>query len=42
MAVPSPSDFTFRVYRFDLALQNPKAVVEKLRGCLRTNGHPIA
>jgi hypothetical protein len=33
MAVPSPSDFTFRVYRFDVALQNPKAVVEKLRGC---------
>ena len=33
MAVPAPSDFTFRVYRFDHALQNPKLVVEKLRGC---------
>ena len=33
MAAPSPSDFTFRVYRLDQALQNPKLVVEKLRGC---------
>ncbi len=33
MAVPAPNDFTFRVYRFDHALQNPKLVVEKLRGC---------
>ena len=33
MAVPSPSDFGYRVYRFDHALQNPKMVVEKLRGC---------
>ena len=33
MAVPAPSDFTYRVYRFDHALQNPKLVVEKLRGC---------
>lgn len=33
MAVPAPSDFSFRVYRFDHALQNPKLVVEKLRGC---------
>jgi hypothetical protein len=33
MAVPTPSEFTFRVYRFDHALQNPKLVVEKLRGC---------
>lgn len=33
MAVPSPSDFSFRVYRLDQALQNPKLVVEKLRGC---------
>src|SRR6185295_2833847 len=33
MAVPSPSDFTFRVYRFSLALEQPKLVVEKLRGC---------
>src|SRR6266850_6844637 len=33
MAVLAPSDFTFRVYRFDHALQNPKLVVEKLRGC---------
>jgi hypothetical protein len=33
MAVPSPNDFTYRVYRFDQALQNPKLVVEKLHGC---------
>ena len=33
MAAPSASDFTFRVYRFDHTLQNPKLVVEKLRGC---------
>ena len=33
MAVPSPSDFTFRVYRFNHALEEPKLVVEKLRGC---------
>lgn len=33
MAVPSPSDFTYRVYRFDHALENPKLAVEKLRGC---------
>jgi hypothetical protein len=33
MAVPAPNDFTFRVYRFDRALANPKLVVEKLRGC---------
>lgn len=33
MACPSPSDFTFRVYRFDRALANSKQVVEKLRGC---------
>jgi hypothetical protein len=33
MAVPTPSEFTYRVYRFDHALQNPKLVVEKLRGC---------
>ena len=33
MAVPAPSDFTYRIYRFDTALQNPKLVVEKLRGC---------
>lgn len=33
MTVPAPNDFTFRVYRFDAALQNPKLVVEKLRGC---------
>jgi hypothetical protein len=33
MAVPAPSDFTFRVYRFTHALQEPKLVVEKLRGC---------
>ena len=33
MAVPAPSDFTFRVYRFSHALSEPKLVVEKLRGC---------
>jgi len=33
MAVGAPSNFTFRVYRLDHALQNPKLVVEKLRGC---------
>jgi hypothetical protein len=33
MAVPSPNDFTFRVYRFSQALQEPKLVVQKLRGC---------
>lgn len=33
MAVPAPSDFTYRVYRFDHNLQNAKLVVEKLRGC---------
>ncbi len=33
MAVPAPSDFSFRLYRLDHALQNPKLVVEKLRGC---------
>jgi hypothetical protein len=33
MAVPAPSDFSFRVYRFDHELRNPKLVVEKLRGC---------
>ena len=33
MAVPSPNDFTFRVYRFSHALQDSKLVVDKLRGC---------
>jgi len=33
MAVPAPSDFTYRIYRFDHALEKPKLVVEKLRGC---------
>jgi len=33
MAVPSPSDFSFQVYRFDLALGNSKVVVDKLHGC---------
>jgi hypothetical protein len=33
MAVPSASDFTYRVYRFSHALAEPKLVVEKLRGC---------
>lgn len=33
MVVPAPNDFTYRVYRFDHALKDPKLVVEKLRGC---------
>lgn len=33
MTVPTPNEFTYRVYRFDQALQNQKLVVEKLRGC---------
>jgi hypothetical protein len=33
IAVPAPNDFTYRVYRFDHELKNPKLVVEKLRGC---------
>jgi hypothetical protein len=33
MAVPAPSEFTYRVYRFDHTLVNAKLVVEKLRGC---------
>lgn len=33
MSVGAPNDFTYRVYRFDHALQHPKLVVEKLRGC---------
>jgi hypothetical protein len=33
MTVPAPSDFTFRVYRLDHALQGTKLVVQKLRGC---------
>ena len=33
MAVPSPTDFSFQVYRLDHQLQNPKLVVDKLRGC---------
>jgi hypothetical protein len=33
MAVPAPNDFTFRVYRLDHALENPKLVIERLRGC---------
>jgi len=33
MAVPAPSDFTYRVYRFSHALKDPNLVVEKLRGC---------
>jgi hypothetical protein len=36
MTVGAPNDFTFRVYRFDQALQNPKLVVDKLRGCCST------
>jgi hypothetical protein len=33
VTVGAPSDFSYRVYRMDLALENPKQVVEKLRGC---------
>ena len=33
MAVPSPSDFSFRVYRLALSLDKPTLVVDKLRGC---------
>jgi hypothetical protein len=33
MAVPAPSDFSFRVYRFSHDLAEPRLVVEKLRGC---------
>jgi hypothetical protein len=33
MAVPSATDFSYRVYRLNLALQNPTLVVDKLRGC---------
>jgi hypothetical protein len=33
MAVPSPSDFTYRVYRYSHALAEPKLVVDKLHGC---------
>jgi len=33
MAVPAPGDFSYRVYRFNHALAEPKLVVEKLRGC---------
>jgi hypothetical protein len=33
MVVPTPNDFTYRVYRYNHALADPKAVVEKLRGC---------
>lgn len=33
MSVPAPSDFTYRVYRFDHQLKNQKLTVEKLRGC---------
>lgn len=33
MAVPSPTDFSYRVYRLDHELKSPKLVVDKLRGC---------
>lgn len=36
MVLGSPSDFSYRVYRFDHALANPKLVVDKLRGCCST------
>jgi hypothetical protein len=30
---PAPSDFSFRVYRFNHDLKAPKLILEKLRGC---------
>jgi hypothetical protein len=36
LTVGAPSEFTYRVYRFDQELKNPKLVVEKLRGCCGT------
>ncbi len=36
MTVGAPSDYSYQVYRFDHALQNPKLVVDKLRGCCST------
>jgi len=36
MTVGAPGEYTYQVYRFDQALQNPKLVVEKLRGCCST------
>ena len=33
MSVPAPSDFTYRIYRFNHSLKEPTMVVEKLRGC---------
>ncbi len=33
LAVPTPNEFSYCVYRFDDSLQNPKLVVGKLRGC---------
>lgn len=33
VSVPTPNDFTFRVYRFDRDLKGSKLIVEKLRGC---------
>jgi hypothetical protein len=36
MTVGAPSDYTYNVYRFDHALQNPKLIIQKLRGCCST------
>ena len=33
VCVPTPNDFTFRVYRFDHDLKASKLILEKLRGC---------
>jgi hypothetical protein len=33
VCVPTPNDFTYRIYRFDHDLKESKLVVEKLRGC---------
>src|SRR5208282_3179622 len=32
-ACPSPSDFTYWVYRLDRQLQNPKQILVNLHGC---------
>ncbi len=33
VACPSPSDFAYRVYRFDRQLKNAKLVIQSLHGC---------
>lgn len=46
VAVPSPTDFTYRVYRFTRGLTEPTLIVEKLRGCcsqmdIQTHGEQL-